>query len=262
MKANINGFSMNFEDTGSGPAVVLLHGFPFCNEMWLEQIKFFSEKKYRVIAPDLRGYGESEYAPLENMGDFSDDVASLLEYLGVEKAVIGGMSMGGYILLDFLERHPLRVSGAVFMVTRAGADNEAGKAKRTDLAERTRSGQREAVPDTFGPILFAPESYEKKADMVRRVREWGLKADPRAVSESLIAMRDRKDYLNELEKFSFPTLVIGGALDRTIPPENSEAIARALPNAKLEIIPGVGHMANMENPAAFNEVLLKFLQGL
>ncbi|MDH5719193.1 MAG: alpha/beta hydrolase [Spirochaetia bacterium] len=259
---NINGFNMNYVDKGEGTPVVLIHGFPLRKEMWQGQIDFLAKEGYRVIAPDLRGFGKSEYKSIKSISDFSDDIAALLDELKIEKTVIGGMSMGGYILLDFLDRHSEKAKAAVFIVTRAGADNDAGKVKRTELSDKTLGGEHDIAAKTFSPILFAESSYEKNSAMVDMVYDWAATTNPQAISDSLIAMRDRKDYVSKLPDFNLPALVIGGAEDRTIPVENSKQIADNLPYAKLEIIADAGHMANLENPSAFNKALIDFLNSL
>ena len=125
MRTVINGITMAYDDHGSGPAVVLIHGFPLCRRMWHPQIQALTNAGFRVIAPDLRGFGESD-APdgPYSMELFADDIVELLDHLGIDEAVVGGMSMGGYVLLNLLERHRQRLRGAVFITTHATADDD------------------------------------------------------------------------------------------------------------------------------------------
>ncbi|MBE0596661.1 MAG: alpha/beta hydrolase, partial [Desulfuromonadales bacterium] len=131
MKVQLDDISLACDDVGSGPTVLLIHGFPLCRRMWQPQARALAAAGYRVIAPDLRGFGDSA-APAGpySMSVFADDMIRLLDHLQIDKAVVGGMSMGGYVLLNLLERHPGRASAALFLVTRAGADDDAGKVKR------------------------------------------------------------------------------------------------------------------------------------
>ena len=130
MQSIINGLQLGYDDFGSGPAVVLIHGFPLQRQMWRPQVEPLLDAGYRVILKDLRGFGESAAGNGATMDGYADDLIALLDLLGIDKAVIGGMSMGGYVLFNLLERYPQRFHAAMFIVTRAAADDVAGQAKR------------------------------------------------------------------------------------------------------------------------------------
>jgi pimeloyl-ACP methyl ester carboxylesterase len=249
-----------YDDDGSGPAVVLIHGFPLSRQMWQPQAAALRQAGYRVILPDLPGFGAS---PLlsggASMSGYADAIIALLDQLQIETAVIGGMSMGGYVLLDLVERHPRRLRAAMYLVTRAAADDDAGKARRSDMAAAVRGGNLDQVPTTFEQLLFAPATLRQQPELVDRVRCWMETAAPAGVIDALLAMRDRKDYLERLPALRVPALVVGAAEDLAIPPAHAEALAAGLPHAELQIIPHAGHMANLEQPAAFNAILLAFL---
>ena len=161
MHATINGINLAYDDHGSGQPLLLIHGFPLCRRMWHPQIQAVTAAGYRLIVPDLRGFGESD-APdgPYTIGLFADDLVELLDHLGVEQAVVGGMSMGGYVLFDLLERYPERVRGACFLLTRATADDEAGKERRLTLARDVMR---------FGPQVIADQFAT--ASVRRRVAE-------------------------------------------------------------------------------------------
>lgn len=260
MFAKIYNFRMAYDDRGEGPAIILIHGFPLCRAMWQEQAEPLTAAGYRVITPDLRGFGESEVTKGGyGMNQLADDVAALMDHLGIGQAVVGGMSMGGYVLHALLDRHPEKLTAAIFIVTRSVADIAEAKGKRTALAGQVEAGKTEAPAETFEPILFTDKTINERDDLVREVRGWMLDTAPVALTGALAGMRDRKDYLAELPHFKLPALVIGAELDSCIPPDNARATAEGLPNARLAIIPGAGHMANMEEPTAFNAALLGFL---
>jgi pimeloyl-ACP methyl ester carboxylesterase len=251
------------DDRGNGPAVVLLHGFPLCRQMWFPQIAALSAAGFRVIAPDLPGFGASPpLAGPPSIGGYADSVIGLLDHLGIETAVVGGMSMGGYVLLDLAERYPQRLAAALFLVTRAAADDSAGKVRRDELAGAVRGGNLTAVPDSFEQLLFAPATLQRQPALVTTVRRWMNEAPAAGVVGGLLAMRDRADYRDRLPAMALPALVVGAAEDAAIPPAHAEALAGGLPDATLRIIPAAGHMANLEQPAAFNAVLLDFLNCL
>lgn len=248
------------DDSGSGPAVVLIHGFPLCRRMWQPQAAALRQAGYRVILPDLPGFGTSPLLPaVASMSGYSDAVIALLDQLQIETAVVGGMSMGGYVLLDLVERYPQRLRAAMYLVTRAAADDDAGKVRRSDMAEAVRNGNLDQVPMAFEQLLFAPATLRRQPELVDQVRRWMDTASPAGVIAALLAMRDRKDYLELLPTLSVPALVVGAVEDLAIPPAHAEALAAGLPHAELHIIPRAGHMANLEQPAAFNAILLAFL---
>jgi pimeloyl-ACP methyl ester carboxylesterase len=196
------------------------------------------------------------------MDVYADDIVALMDHLRVDKAVVGGMSMGGYVLLNLLERYPERVAAPIFIATKAGGDDDAGKARRTALAEASRTQGILPVSEAFRTILFAPATLADNPELVDEVSGWINATEPRGAAAGLTAMRDRKDYVALLGSFSQPALVIGADQDQAVPVENSHIIAEALPEAELCILPGGGHMVNLEQPAGFNEAILKFLAGL
>lgn len=263
MVKSVNSGRLSYDDQGSGPAVILLHGYPLCRAMWQPQLKDLSAAGYRVIAPDLRGFGTSPLAQDRvSMDTYADDVIALMDDLGLGRAVVVGMSMGGYVLFNLLERYPQRLAGAVFSVTRAAADDAAGKLRRSALAQEVAEGRPQAVVDAFKEILFAPQTLADQPELVARVWGWLETTAPAGLIGGLLAMRDRRDALALLASIEVPALVIGAELDRAIPPEHSRAIAAGIPGAHLTILPGVGHMANLEAPDAFNGLLLEFLASL
>lgn len=263
MKTSGKRHSLACDDQGSGPAVILLHGYPLCRAMWQPQVKALSAAGYRVIAPDLRGFGRSALSPGPvTMEDYADDVIALMDALGLGRAVVVAMSMGGYVLFNLAERYPKRLAGAVFAVTRAAADDEAGKLRRSALAREVAEGRPQAVVDAFKEILFAPQTLLDQPALVGRVRSWLEATAPQGLIGGLLAMRERRDASALLPTIKVPALVIGAELDRAVPPEHSQVIAAGIPGAHLTILPGVGHMANLEAPEAFNGLLLEFLASL
>ncbi len=250
---------LKYDDHGSGLPVVLIHGFPLNRQMWRPQIKALADAGYRVICPDLPGFGESPSIPGASMNTYADSVIELLNHLDIDKAVIGGMSMGGYVLFNLVERYPDRLAGAMFLLTRAAADDAAGKEKRTVLAQEVEAGNVTVVPETFAQVLFAPQIPQQKPELVSEVRRWMESTSVQGLVGGLLAMRDRDDYLDRLAEFKVPSLVVGAEQDLAVPLEHSHALADGLPNADLKTVPGAGHMANLEQPKIFNNFLLDFL---
>lgn len=263
MKADINGITLAYGDRGKGLPLVLIHGFPLCRKIWRPQAEALAKAGCRVITPDLRGFGESGLAPgTVSMDVYADDIVALMDHLGIDKGVVGGMSMGGYVLLNLLERYPDRVAAPILIVTKAGGDDEAGKARRTALAEACRTQGSLPVAELFRSLLFAPATLADNPGLVEEVFGWMRATDPQGAAAGLIAMRERKDCVPLLGGFGQPALVIGADQDQAIPLENSRIIAAGLPHAELRILHGGGHMVNLEQPAGFNAAILGFLAGL
>ncbi len=263
MQTIINGVTMAYDDSGSGPPLLLIHGFPLNRRMWRPQLNKLPLAGYRVIAPDLRGFGESD-APEGpySMEIFADDVIGLMDHLAVEKAVIGGMSMGGYVLFNLLERYPERVGGALFITTRANADDEAGRARRLQLATDVRKFGPQVVADAFQQILFAPGTPVERPKLVEEVYGWMVETDSRGLAGGLLAMRERKDYTSRLGSFRVPAMAIAAEEDQAAPPAALDVIAAGIPGCRLCIVPGAGHLANLEDVKAFNNCVLEFLESL
>jgi pimeloyl-ACP methyl ester carboxylesterase len=263
MKADLNGITLAYSDRGKGLSLVLIHGFPLCRKMWRPQIEALAKAGCRVITPDLRGFGESGLTSgIVSMDIYADDIVALMNHLGIDKAVVGGMSMGGYVLLNLLERYPDRIAAPIFIVTKAGGDDDAGKARRTALAEACRVQGILPVAEAFRNLLFAPATLTDNPELVDEVFGWVNATAPQGAASGLIAMRDRKDCIALLGSISQPALVIGADQDQALPEENSRIIAEGIPDAKLRILHGGGHMVNLEQSEGFNEAILEFLAGL
>jgi pimeloyl-ACP methyl ester carboxylesterase len=263
MKALINGITIGYDDRGSGPAICLIHGFPLDRRMWGPQVIALASAGYRVITPDLRGFGESDvpHGPF-SMDIFADDMVALIDHLDIGRAIVGGMSMGGYVLLNLLERYPARVAAACFIVSRSGVDDEAGKERRLSMAREVMKSGPRMVADQFEKILFVTKTAKARPELVAEVYGWMMEKDAAGVAGGLLAMRGRKDYTGLLNSFHLPTLVIGAEEDQAVPAENARTLAQGLPQSRLCIIPGAGHLANLEQPNAFNNCLIEFLRGL
>jgi len=251
-----------YDDRGQGPAVLLVHGFPLCRKMWRPQVEPLVAAGYRVITPDLRGYGETppERFPIR-MEKYADDLLALLDALEIEQAVVGGFSMGGYVLMSLLELHPDRVRAALFLMTRAAADDAAGKQRRKLLADEALELGPQRVAEAFASVLFASGASQNSA-LVEEVRGWMLATPPGSLAAGLLAMRDRKDYVTDLQHFTLPSLVVGAEQDLAIPLGHSVVLDEGLPNSTLKVVSGAGHLGNLEQPEQFNRILIDYLDGL
>lgn len=248
---------MFFVDSGgNGEPVVLLHAFPLDGRMWEEQARELARQK-RVIVPDLPGFGQSAEAPASSLDQMADEVARLLDGLGIERVTLAGLSMGGYAALAFARRHKARLMRLGLCDTRSVPDTPEGKKTRDDniaLVEREGVG---AVVERMLPALL---SSAAPLETRERVRAIGSSQAPAGVKAALAAMRDRPDATPLLAELDIPALVLVGADDAISPPAEAQAIAARLPRGELEVIPGAGRLSNLEKPAAFTAALARLLE--
>ena len=250
-------------DAGSGPAVVLLHGYPFDNSMWGEQVDFLSLSGYRVIAPDLSGFGKTEAnRTITSMADMARDVAALMDKLAIVDATICGLSMGGYVAFEFVHLFPLRVRGLVLADTRAPADNEQEKLGRAQQVEQMLAKGMTEIAEGSLAKLLAPRTLAEKPAVVARVREMILRADPRGAAAAQRGMAARRNYSADLAGIKVPVLIITGREDSIRPVADAEFMHQHLNDSRLEIIEDAAHMTNMEQPEVFNRALQEFLGTL
>lgn len=238
--------------------LVFLHGFPFDGSSWDPQRDFFSD--YSLITPDLRGHGAGprDHAPWFTH-HFVEDLRSLLDARAVSRAVICGISMGGYIALHFAQKYPERVKALVLCDTQAGPDSNEAKDKRYATVQKIFAGGIEAFAEDFSRSVLSEETLRVRPEVQRKVAAMiraNTAADAAQVVATLAARRDATPFLAEIR---MPTLVVAGEQDKTIPVEKSRELAGAIAGAELRIISGAGHLPNLEQSDAFNRVLAEFL---
>lgn len=263
MKAKINGVQIGYDDFGKGRAVLFVHGYPLNRKMWRKQVEPLVKDGFRVVLTDLSGFGESELREdADHLPTHADDLVGLMNYLGIGRAVVCGISMGGYILFDLLERYPQRLAGACFVVTRPVGDDIQEKVKRAELRSALQKGQIEAVKEAFVQVLVSPQRKKTRSADMKEVCEWIRGTDARSLAAGLDAIGKRKDYTGILKNLSLPTLVVGAEEDRMIHPRHSELLAKHLPNCFRAVCLKGGHLVNLEKFQAFNGHLLDFLRTL
>ncbi|HWV39744.1 MAG TPA: alpha/beta fold hydrolase [Vulgatibacter sp.] len=259
----VEGRRLRYEDTGGeGPAVLLLHGFPLSSAMWEPQLEALGDR-FRLIAPDQPGFGGSN-SPADpeawRIGDYGDTACALLDALGIDRAVVVGHSMGGYVAFSMLRRHADRIRALVLLDTRPGADSRETFAAREEQQEEVRTQGIAALKPRLLQKLLAPKTLGDTA-LERSVLS--LMDHPVAgYVAALEAMKRRPDSTPELSHIRVPTLVVVGAEDVLTPPSVARAMQAAIPGALLAEVPGAGHLANLEEPGGFNEALASFLAAL
>jgi pimeloyl-ACP methyl ester carboxylesterase len=252
-----------YRESGSGLPLVLLHAFPLSAAMWLDQREGLGSV-CRVITPDQRGFGGS---PLgddpPSLDTAADDVAELLDRLDLDRVVLAGLSMGGYVAMALLRRHPDRVRALVLADTKASADPEAARANRERIAAAVESDEGSTVlVDEVLPALLGTTTVASRPLVSGRVRGLVQAAPSAAVAWAQRAMALRPESFETLAAFSRPALVIVGSEDVLSPPADAEAMAAALPQCRLVNVPEAGHLTAVETPEAFNAAVAGFLAEL
>lgn len=252
--------TLNVADVGSGPVLLLVHGFPLDHSMWRHQLESLSDD-YRVIAPDLRGFGASTGATETiTMEQLADDLAELLDALDIaEPITCCGLSMGGYVAWQFWQRHASRLARLIVCDTRAIADSEEAARGRRDMANRVLSDGATIIADAMLPKLFSEKTVREQADTVAATRQVMQSTAPKAVAGALRGMAQRPDMTSALPNIDVPTLVICGEHDVISTIDEMRSIADALPNAIFVEVPDSGHMTPLEDPQTVNAAIREFL---
>lgn len=265
MKVRIGEVELSYQEAGRGVPLLLVHGFPLSRAMWQPQIRALSAE-LRVLAPDLRGFGESRAltappSPL-SIDQYADDLARFLEALSTGPVVLAGLSMGGYIALSFVRRHRHLLRGLVLVDTKAAADTPEARENRYRTAEKIKEGQKKEVFEGLLSRLLGKYTQAERPGVVSAARRMMEEAPVEGVIQALYAMAERPDSTPFLPSIDLPTLVFVGEEDELTPPAEARVMAEKIPNASLEIIPRAGHLANLENPEPFNKALLQFVKRL
>jgi 3-oxoadipate enol-lactonase len=263
-QASVRGATVNYLDSGGdGLPVLLLHAFPLNSGMWEPQIDALGSR-YRLVAPDLRGFGGSDVPedPAEySMDAYADDLKALLDHLGIEKVVLCGLSMGGYVSFSFLRRHGDMVRALVLADTRAGADTPEGIAGRKRMQQQVRKEGTSGVIQTLCENLLTHMTTQRKPDVTARARE--LMDNPAAgFIGALEAIKNRPDSTADLEDISVPVLVIVGEQDGVTPPDAAREMHERIEGSIFVVIPDAGHLSNLETPEVFTGALTEFLEGI
>lgn len=262
--ANINGFQLAYQDRGTGPVLILLHGFPLDGRMWEYQLDGLSDCA-RLIVPDHRGFGQS--APSSGEVAFSietlaDDVNALARHLKLDSFVLAGFSMGGYVALAYAKKYSKSLRGLILVDTKADGEAPEGKEARNKMIELAKKEGSAAVAEQMLPKLLAPDSLKHRPQLANEVREIGKSQSAATIATTVAAMRDRADQNATLASLDVPALVIVGENDAVTPVAAAEKMQKALRKAELAIIRGAGHTSPMEQPEQVNQAIRKFLQSI
>lgn len=260
MEMFANGIRLHYVQIGQGIPLLLVHGYPFDHTLWQPQMDGLSDIA-QVIAPDLRGFGQSD-APdgIYTMEVYADDLAALLDTLKIEPVVVCGLSMGGYIALAFWKKYTSHVRGLILVDTRAGADAPAARQGRLDMAEQVKQQGSKPAADVMLPRVLAEITHRSRPDLVEFAHAMMLRQSPAGIIGAQLGMAERADSTPMLPTIQVPTLVVFGDQDVITPAETEgRSLAAAIPGAKLVVIPNAGHLSNLEQPQVFNVAVREFL---
>ncbi|RPI14019.1 MAG: alpha/beta hydrolase [Ignavibacteriae bacterium] len=261
---NINGINVREFGEGNKKSIIFVHAFPTCNRMWDPQVEAL-EKEYNVITYDLRGFGYSDMDYNLTMDSHVDDLFSILESSELDKPVICGLSMGGYITLRALERGQDKFKAVVLCDTRSEADANENKIKRAAQIAQIKGGGLNDFISTFikgtmsESTLNGDEAKKNISGFLKEIISW---QKPEGICTALMTLASRTDTTAFLEQLNIPTLIMVGEDDKLTPPELSKAMHSKIKDSQLKLISGAGHFTNLENRVEFNENLVNFLKGL
>ena len=264
MKISANNTNLGYSDHGMGLPVLFLHAFPLNRDMWDgEIVALLAEQRYRLISLDWRGFGESDVTRgLSTMDLFADDVAGVMDALGIEKAALCGLSMGGYAAFAFLRKYPQRLSGLILADTKPTADAPDAQANRENVAKLAETQGASAVADLQLPRLISDYTRQQHPEVELRVRQMIEAAPAQGIAAASRGMAQRADSTDLLASIPCPTLVIVGAEDIVTPPSVAQDYAAKIMDAQYVVIPNAGHLSNLEQPETFVSVLSGFLRTL
>jgi len=260
----VNGATVHYNDEGiSAVPLVFIHGFPFDKTLWLPQYHFF-KTRYRVIIYDIRGFG---FSTNDSDTDFSIEVLAkdlllFLNALKIEKAIVCGLSMGGYVLMNALRLDPDKFSGIIVCDTQCNADSEEAKQKRYRTIEHIRAKGITGFAEEFVKDAFYIDSFNTKKEEIEAVTQVILNTKQQTIISALKAMAERKESCSTLESLKIPTLIICGKQDKLTPPEKAQVMHTLVKNSVFAIINNAGHLSNIDQPEEFNGHVKKFIEGL
>jgi 3-oxoadipate enol-lactonase len=259
----VNNFNLSYDDVGEGRIpIIFLHGFPFDKSMWKEQCEFL-KTSYRLIACDIRGFGKStdESSPL-NMNLFADDLIHFMDKLAIDKAIVCGLSMGGFVTLNAAKRYSERFEALILCDTQCIADTPEVREKRlATIAEIDEKGTAD-FNEGFIKSVFHEDSLMHKKELVENLRSVVFTNSPHIITQGLLALAARTETCSILNKITIPTLIICGREDKVTPLEQSEFLKEHIEGSILKVIDNAGHVSNLEQPRAFNEYINEFLMNL
>ena len=258
-RARVERRDVRYLEAGAGWPVLLIHAFPVNADMWRPQLERVPDG-WRFIAPDVRGFGPEPVAPgLLTLDDAAGDVAAFMDHLKLDRAVIGGLSMGGYITFALFRRSPERFDGMILADTTAEADTPEAREGRRRMIELAHAKGPAAVAEQMLPRLLSAAARERRPEIVSWVRGMIESTSVDGIAGALAAMMSRPDSTPALPHVSCPVLILVGAADAVTPEASARAMEKGIERSRVVVLPDAGHLSNIESPDAFSRALTDFL---
>jgi 3-oxoadipate enol-lactonase len=256
----VNDIDLSYDDVGEGSIpIVFLHGFPFDKTMWQEQLDYL-KNTHRVIACDIRGFGKSKDEESHlSMDLFANDLILFIDKLDLDKVIICGLSMGGYIALNAMKRFPSRFEALILCDTQCIADSYEVKANRYKTIDEVNEYGETNFNEGFIKKVFHEDSLTNKPELVEQLRSVVFANSQHIISQGLIALAERSETCSFLDKITIPTLIICGREDVVTPLDESKFMNKQIKGSVLHVINNAGHVSNLEEPIKFNKLLRDFL---
>ena len=252
-----------FEEHGEGFPIVLIHAFPLSRNMWNGNIEAITASGFRLILPDLPGFGQTLKSPdTKSLEAMAIDIADLLDSLKIEKAVIGGLSMGGYIAFNLFRLFPQKFTGLILCDTNSASDTEEKRKQRFELIEKIESEGVQILIEKMLPNLIGEYTKKSNPKLVTQLKERFAETAPDSAISALRAMADRLDHIEFLEKIDIPTVLIFGEEDQITNLQTAQMMNERIKNSRLHTIKNAGHYSNMEQPDEFNTILKGYIEDL
>jgi 3-oxoadipate enol-lactonase len=261
IKITVNNLTVSYNDEGQdgAPVIIFIHGFPFNKSMWNKQVKAFKEN-YRVIAYDVRGHGDSDAGDVPYSIDlFTNDLINFMDELNIDKTMLCGLSMGGYIALNAVQNYPDRFDALILCDTNCIADTSEVKEKRMQTIKNIKKNGVEKFADESIKNLFAPESFSTKKQEIAAIRNMILNTSKKSLCDTLRAFYEREETCSKLKDFNVPTLIIVGKEDKVTPINAAQLLHENIEESFICVLDHAGHLSNIENPAEFNNQLEEFV---
>ena len=260
LSIKINNLEVSYNDVGEGTIpIIFIHGFPFDKTMWQRQM-YFLKSSNRVIAYDLKGFGESkEQIASLTIEMFTEDLIAFMNALHIDKAILCGLSMGGYIVLNAVKKYPERFEALILSDTQCIADTAEAKEKRYKAIDEINENGVHAFNEKFIKSIFHTDSLITKKEVIETLRINMQSNTRRSMTRVLAALAERTETCSEIHNIQIPTLIICGREDAVTPLSQSESMHEAIKGSMLRVIDNAGHVSNLEQPHTFNKHLQEFL---
>ncbi len=256
----IDGLKIYYDDAGTSLIpLIFIHGFPFDKSSWRPQMQFF-QKTHRVIAFDIRGFGKSNTTiDKDSINIYAEDLIKLMDALHIEKAIVCGLSMGGYVLLNAVHNHPDRFDAIILSDTKCEADSDEAKTMRLESIEAIKNGGLQAFIDGFAKKVFCQNTLDNSPKLVENITKLMLSTPQNTLISSLLALAERAEACVSLGNINVPTLIICGQEDAVTPPIHAKYLHENIKNSKLNFIENAGHLSNLEQSKQFNALIESFI---